>query len=112
MSEEIKQKVQEREQQNEEILPGDDLQGIPVALEKISESEVNPEDAQPITTSLAQNLDITDQNPLPTTPSQEQPEEEEEEPEIQDLSQSQYPQEQQHRDAGVIYGADGVLRSE
>jgi ABC-type nickel/cobalt efflux system permease component RcnA len=117
MSQEIKQKEQERAQQNQEIMSSEPA-AMPVPLEKISESEVKPEDSIPVTTSLAQNLGVSDPNPLPTTPSQQQPE---------DLSQSQHKDhehkdhqhkthahkyhQQQHRDT-QIYGANGVLREE
>jgi hypothetical protein len=103
MSQEIKQKEQERAQQNQEIISSEPI-AIPVTLEKISESEVKPEDSIPITTSLAQNIGVSDPNPLPTTPSQQQPEKKQ-----QNLSQSV---QQEHRDTHVIYGADGVIREE
>ena len=102
MSDQIEQKQQERAQQNEEISSSTQEIGVPKVLEPISESEVTPESATPVTTCLAQNLDNDDKTPLSTETIEKAPEQSQEQETVQE-QQSQ----EQHRDAGILYTAEG-----
>jgi hypothetical protein len=71
---------------------------VPVSLEPISESEVKPEDAPVITTSLAQNLHVEDKTPLPTQPSEKLNDTKEPEQDSQTDNQTQHDHQQHQHD--------------
>ena len=104
IQEETKQKQIERDS-----LTIEEPTHIPESLDPVSESEVKPEEAQSVTTSLAQNLDIEDKNPLSTEPSQKV--EQSQESNQEDLSQSNHQdQGEQHQGSGQqLYTSEGVL---
>ena len=108
-SQEIKQKQQERDEQEAQIT-GDEPTGIPQVLEKVSESETAPgQETEPVTTSLAQNLDIEDKNPLSTELS-DKVEEESQEGQEEDLTQSTHQGQGESQGTGKkLYSAEGAI---
>lgn len=118
-SQEIKDLENQRQQQDAEIQqhiagqtsdPSPQSQpAAPVSLDPVSESEVKPEEAPVVTTSLAQNLDNDDLTPLSTEPSQKQPQEQTQQPQEQQLSQEASTQASPEK-KNVLYAADGSIQ--
>jgi len=106
--EQTKQKQQERDEQEAQI-SGQEPVGIPKALDPISESETSPgKETEPVTTSLAQNLDVEDKNPMSTESSQKV--EEDQEDQEENLTKSHHESQGESQGNGQkMYSAEGAL---